>query len=268
MNGGPRPSVVVLGGLVLGLLLGLAYTWYYLPVAAKVIAPTELQGAEREHYRALVALAYAANGDRAQAEARLNLLGEDRLPNILDAQASRSSQPDEALALAELAAALRAPQGAAPPAISQPTATVDANAAPATPDRPAALPTLAVFAPQPSATPDRTSGLRFRLSSQDTVCDPALPPGLLQVYVVDEEGGQVPGARVTVTWAGGQTDVFYTGLAPEIGLGYADFLMTPQVSYTVTVGEAGEPASGLVAPVCQNADGSSSMGGIRTRFRP
>lgn len=265
MNDGLHPSRVVLGGLVLGLLLGFVYTWLYVPVPAKAISAAELQSTDRERYRLLIALAYAASGDRAQAEARLAALGEDRLPDVLDEQASRASQPAEAQALAQLAAALRAPVSVVTPAASQPTQLVEITQVPA---NAGPLPTLPPFEPRPSATPDLTSGLRFALSSQDPVCDPALPQGLLQVYVVDEEGGQVAGARVTVTWAGGQTDTFYTGLAPEMGAGYADFRMTPQVSYTLTVGEAGELASGLVAPVCQNADGTSYMGGIRTRFRP
>ncbi len=266
---GPRPSLVVLAGLVLGLLLGFAYSWFSLPVPVKTVTPGGLDAAGKDHYRAMIALAYSASGDRTRAEERLRALGEDRLPAVLDAQAQsalQGGQISEAQALAGLAAALRTPAGFVPTA-SNLSAAQTATA-------PAASPTIAAtrapaaFTPVPSITPPASRGLVFALASSETVCDPALPPGLLQVYVVDVRGRQLPGVRVQVSGDGGQTDVFYTGLAPDMGAGYADFLMAPQVTYSLVVGDAGEPAGGLSIPQCTGADGTNTMGGIRTRFRP
>lgn len=268
MNGaGLRPSVVILAGLVIGLALGLAYTWFYLPAPREQIAASQLPAADKDRYRALAALAFAANADRARAEARLQRLGEDRLSAVIDAQAQNAAQAgnaDEARALADLAAALRSPDTAGGPTQSLPgiiTVTV-------APTRRAVTATPPAFLPFASPTAPVAEGLVFRLTSSDAVCDPALPQGLLQVYVVDANGEQLPGVRISVTAEGGQTDAFYTGLAADIGPGYADFLMSPQVRYTVTVGDAGEPAAGIQAPVCERPGGEPYMGGIRTRFRP
>lgn len=269
MNGaGLRPSVVILAGLVIGLALGFAYTWFYLPAPREQIAASQLPAADKDRYRALAALAFAANGDRARTEARLQRLGEDRLSAVIDAQAQNAAQagnPHEARALADLAAALRSPDTAGGatqslPGIVTVTAAPTRRAVTATPPP--------AFLPFASPTTPVAAGLVFRLASSDAVCDPALPQGLLQVYVVDADGEQMPGVRVSVTAEGGQTDVFYTGLAADIGPGYADFLMSPQVRYTVTVGDAGEPAASILAPVCERPGADPYMGGIRTRFRP
>jgi hypothetical protein len=267
-SGGPRPSVVVLAGLLLGLILGAGYTWFFVPAPVTAITPAGLGAGQKERYRALVALAYAANGDRTRADTRLQALQDDRLPAVLDAQAQNAvqgGQEAEAQALAGLAAALRTPNAVS----AAPTSAQPALVFTLAPTLRAATPSpLPPFLPKASATPPATRGMAFTLSSSDPVCDPALPEGLLQVYVVDAAGGQAPGVRVSVTWEGGQTDVFYTGLAADMGPGYADFRMSPQVEYALSVGDAGAPTGGLMAPVCERADGSTYMGGIRTRFRP
>lgn len=267
-NGGLRPSVVILAGLVIGLALGFAYTWFYLPAPREQISASQLAAGDKDRYRALVALAFSASGDRARAEVRLQRLGEDRLSAILDAQAQSALQAGsaaEARALADLAAALRAPAPAGGPTQSLP-GIVTVTAAPTRRAATAAPPPA--FLPFASPTAPVAEGLVFRMASSDAVCDPALPQGLLQVYVVDADGEQLPGVRISVTAEDGQTDVFYTGLAADMGPGYADFLMAPQIRYTVTVGEAGEPAVGILAPVCERPGGDAYMGGIRTRFRP
>lgn len=264
--GGPRPSVVILAGLVIGLALGFAYTWFYLPAPRSQIAASQLPAADKDAYRVQVAQAFAANGDRPRAEARLQRLGEDRLSAVIDAQAQNAAQAgraDEARVLADLAAALRAPALA-------PTQNIPGivTVTPAPTRRAGTATAPPAFLPYASPTVPVAEGLVFRLTSSDAVCDPALPQGLLQVYVVDADGEQMPGVRVSVTAEGGQTDVFYTGLAADMGPGYADFLMAAQVRYTIVVGAAGEPASGILAPVCERPGGEAYMGGIRTRFRP
>ena len=47
-----------------------------------------------------------------------------------------------------------------------------------------------------------------------------------------------------------QTDHFYTGLKPDIDIGYADFGMTPGVNYTLQVAEGGQLITNLTAPEC------------------
>jgi hypothetical protein len=52
-----------------------------------------------------------------------------------------------------------------------------------------------------------------------------------------------------VAWEGG-SDAFFTGLAPELGLGYADFEMQPGLSYILRVGSAGDLVGDLSIPAC------------------
>lgn len=81
------------------------------------------------------------------------------------------------------------------------------------------------------------------------ICDGSVPPGLLQIEVKNVEGKSQAGIKITVTWDGGE-DVFYTGLAPLLGPGYADFSMTPGISYQIKVGDAGKPVTLTMDPDC------------------
>jgi len=195
--------------------------------------------------------------------------------------------PDDARPLALLASVLSgAPPEitASPPAGETPTATLDGTASDltetptlsatdvvtpggpsATPDElqgvssptpiiPTQTPTITetprpTFTPRPSATPLPVLLAPFSLAHQSQVCDSSLPPGRIVVEVRDKSGAPLPGVRIQVAWDSGQ-DTFFTGLAPEISPGYADFLMTAGVTYTLRVGEAGAPVTGLNIPTC------------------
>lgn len=117
--------------------------------------------------------------------------------------------------------------------------------------------------PLPSKTPTPTLGAPFVLKTREQDCAAAQP--LLEVYVSDAANQPVPGVEVHVSWSGGE-DHFFTGLKPEIGLGYADFLMTPGVAYSLHVGEGGQPVNDLTAPTCTGGSGSAKAGGIVLNF--
>lgn len=103
---------------------------------------------------------------------------------------------------------------------------------------------LPTFTPRPTATPIRVLEAPFVLKEQREICDASIPAGVMQVYVTGSDGEPLPGVRILVTWQNGE-DSFYTGLAPEIGMGFADFRMTPGIEYSLKVGDASEPVSGL-----------------------
>ena len=63
-------------GLILGLALGLVYAWVLFPVQFIDNAPSSMREDFKDQYRALVAVAYVANGDLGRAQARLALLGD------------------------------------------------------------------------------------------------------------------------------------------------------------------------------------------------
>jgi hypothetical protein len=79
------------------------------------------------------------------------------------------------------------------------------------------------------------------------------------VEALDAAGSPVPGVQVLVQWQGGE-DRFFTGLKPELGTGYADFEMTPSITYTVQLAEGGLPIPGLIASECETTAGERHWG--------
>jgi hypothetical protein len=120
--------------------------------------------------------------------------------------------------------------------------------------------------PLPTATPSPTPGAPFVLDRQDRICDPNVKEPSIQVLASDAAGQPVPGVEVVVTWDGGETH-FYTGLKPELGPGYADFTMTPGITYTLRLGDGGQPVNGLTADQCSQTGGGAYWGSLRLRFK-
>ena len=66
----------LIGGLLLGIILGLVYSWLISPIEYVDAAPSALRADFKDQYRALVALAYQADGNLGLAGARLEALGD------------------------------------------------------------------------------------------------------------------------------------------------------------------------------------------------
>jgi hypothetical protein len=109
--------------------------------------------------------------------------------------------------------------------------------------------------PTPTLTPTRVPV--YVLKKTSPVCDPSLGEPLIQVMVRDREGLGVPGVEAQVTWTGGQ-DSFYTGLKPQVGVGYADFSMARGMTYTLQLVGASDPVENLAASVCPAPTGALS----------
>jgi hypothetical protein len=104
------------------------------------------------------------------------------------------------------------------------------------------------------------------LTGQENLCDPNLPDGLLQVLVLNRSRRQLAGMEIVITWNGG-TEQFFTGLKPELGNGYADYMMTPETTYTVQLARGSDVALGITAPTCQSPEGASFLGSIKLTFQ-
>lgn len=105
-----RGSWYLLTSLVLGLILGLIYTWVINPVIYSHSTPASLGENDKATYRSLIAEAYSATGDLERAEFRLALLEDENPVYALGSQAQRcmaEGNPTEAYALALLASALQ-----------------------------------------------------------------------------------------------------------------------------------------------------------------
>lgn len=125
--------------------------------------------------------------------------------------------------------------------------------------------------PRPTFTPTRTPtvtltpGGPFLLVSQEKICDQKLAEPLFLIEATNLLGDPLPGILVTITWDGSE-ERFYTGLKPEKGLGYADFTAVPGVTYTVRLGDGGQPVTGLTAVQCQGTGGSVYWGAWLLKF--
>lgn len=275
----------LLTGLVIGAIIGLVYAWRIAPVKYVDTSPATLRQDFKEQYRALIAEAYSADNDLARAQARLNLLKDPNSAQTVAIQAQQALSEGrpvaEAHALGLLAVALSqndnstagpleslVPTTPAPIESETPfpiTATPSLTRPPVTPSPrsviSATLPaTEAVITLLPSLTPTPTSGAPFVLSGEPKqVCDVTLKRPLIMVEAKDAAGQPVPGVEVLVTWSGGE-DHFFTGLKPEQGPGYGDYVMTQNVTYTVHVADGGQQVPGLETSQCQGSGGSQFLG--------
>jgi hypothetical protein len=97
------------------------------------------------------------------------------------------------------------------------------------------------------------------LEERELVCDPQLDDPLIQVQVNDAADQPVPGVQIIVAWPG-QEERLFTGFKPEIGPGYADFVMEPGVSYILRVSEEGQPVVDLTSEECETPLGERYWG--------
>ncbi len=284
----------LLTGFVIGIVLGLVYAWLISPQQYQDTSPSSLLPEFKGQYRAMIAAAFVATGNLPRAEARLALLGDGNVERALTEQAQRTlgegNLPLEAQALGLLAVALgQGDAGALPTFVPSATptesqsssASQSANTEPTsteitledtTPDfstTPSPLPTkktpqvtttaLSTATPLPTRTPTVTPGSPFVLQSNTFVCDTNLPNPLIQVIAEDSSGEPLSGQEIITTWEGGE-DYYFTGLKPELGLGYADFLMTPGVVYQVRMAGGGQTVPDITPAECETQSGRRYWG--------
>ncbi|HET9913596.1 MAG TPA: hypothetical protein VFQ13_16990 [Anaerolineales bacterium] len=282
----------ILLALLAGLGLGLVYSWILSPAQIVNAEPAALRADFKDQYRSVIAAAYHATGNLPRAQARLALLGDPNLVEALNAQAQRMlaggvsgdqfEQPDQ---VAALALALGGDEPANAPLPTLPVEVpddVDATATVTLPPPPPDVPflltetpevietqppvTVSAPTPRPTRTAIPTLGAPFALTGQETICDSNLPDGLLQVLVLNSNRRQIPGVEIVITWDGGK-EQFFTGLKPELGNGYADYIMTPDVTYAIQLARGSDVALGIVAPTCQTSSGEAFSGSVKLTFQ-
>lgn len=276
-----------LAALLGGLGLGLLYAWVIAPVRYTDTTPRTLRADFKDAFRTAIAASYFADHNLARARSRLELLGDADPVDVLTAQAQRMLAAGESFQtvqqVAQLATDLRAgvasiPASSSPPptaasVVSPGVVTPSPQSETGTPESAGETPTiesptvvLSTATPHPTRTAIPTAAAPFQLVSRDQVCNPSLTEGLMQVLVLDNHRHQMPGVDITISWDGGTED-FFTGLKPEIGDGYADYLMQAGTSYTLRVAHSGTPVTGLTAPSCSDTGSQSYTGGLRLTFQ-
>jgi hypothetical protein len=223
-----------------GLGGGLFYTWVLDPIEYENVAPDSLYIEDKMVYLALIGDLYAYDQDQAAAKARLAELdvkaNGQAVADLIEQYLDGGGQPEAVRNLARLAADLGASGGVLLVFGAMPTPSPAIT--PTTVSLPGASPT-----PLMSATPAPS----FRLVEQTTICADPGRPGKIKVWVRDAEGNELAGVEVVTSWATGE-DRFFTGLRPDLGVGYGDFDMSPHIEYDVALaGFRGDVARGLSA---------------------
>lgn len=270
--------------LAFGFGIGLFYAWVISPVKYVDAEPITLRDDFKDRFRSVIAAAYTSNADLERARARLALLGDTDPSQTLIALAQRmvaSGEPPETVQQVTLLASALQGQKAELPETNTPSSTGYIT----TPTRSAEkvvtetitiepsvlLPTntplpIQTVTPRPTRTSTPTLGAPYQLIGQDTLCDTESADGLLQVVVTNIIRKQIPGAEIIITWNGGEEHIF-TGMKPELGNGYADFVMSPGVVYSVRMANGGTAASEVSAPECTATDGELYQGGVYITYQ-
>ncbi len=278
-------------GLFIGLVLGLFAGWMLVPVQIADTSPAALREDFKREYLVQIALAFAATNDEQRAQSRLALLRDSNLPETVAALAQRSladGRPEaevQALGLlVPVASNLNSAPTAAPaftttqePSATptlEPTATPTQTPSPTTapsatptqttrpsntPEITGTLPTQEASAtptpsPEPSATPTPTPtpASPFILEARNRLCSLDYPEPRLIVRTRNAAGGPVPGVEIIINWPGNE-EHFFTGLKPELGLDYADFTLTPFISYTLRLEDGSQRLTDLATEECTTA---------------
>ncbi len=295
MNIFRNSTFAIIIALLAGLGLGLAYSWLISPVEYVNANPAILRSDFKDQYRIVIAASYASTHNLDRARARLEQLGDIDPIGQLSAQAQRMLAAgelfDRVRPLAQLATDLQQgfvsiPFTSTPinsivntPIIDEtpfieepfPTETPEFLAQTIIPndtsfETPLAPQNIFTPTPRPTFTSIPKPGAPFALVGQDTICDPALPEGLMQIMLMDGRRRQVAGIKIIVTWDNGE-DQFFTGLKPELGNGYADFLMDTSTIYSVRVVEGGSFVPNIVPPTCTDPNGVNYFGGLLLTFQ-
>jgi len=285
----------ILLALLIGVGLGISYAWVIAPQQLTNATPSILRTDFKDQFREAIAASYASTGNLARAQARLSLLGDVNSIDALNSQAQRTTangrfqQADQLAALAlSIENGNTIPQAVPPvnitPTIfSEPSPETEITAFPSPADlpfivteTPQALETqinndstpeaINTIIPRPTRTPIPTPSAPLQLTGQDTVCDAKLPEGLLQIIVFNTNRRQLAGIKIQISWDTGEEE-FFTGFKSELGNGYADFIMTPNLSYAIQPGGSGGVISGVVAPTCQTPSGETFTGGYKLTFQ-
>lgn len=272
------PASLILLGLILGLVVGLSYTWLLEPVSYSSASPARLSEEFKEEYIFLISESYAIDNNWERTHQRLEALDDPDIAGTVSTQLEnylRSGKPAQIMRnLAVLAERL----GAQGPAVAV-FVPLDVE-----PERPTQTPRTT--SPTPTLLPTNTATPRltrtatpaantekpsptpvpvYRLLKQEQLCRRNVPIPLIEVVVYDAILEPTPGVEIVVAWDGGLGS-FFTGYHSEKGPGFGDFVMSPEVVYTVELADGSVPVTDLRIENCGTEQGGLA-GGWRLTFQ-
>jgi hypothetical protein len=266
---------------VIGILLGLIISWVIAPVKYVDTTPASLRTDFKDQFRIQISSAFFATNNLQRAKARLDLLGDpdpiqdltNQAQNLLDI----GDPTNTAIKLAYLIDALKQNVDVFVDVFNETTSIISTAESSTTPSlTETKLPTTGTPSKQPEKptsptlrptnTPSPTPGSPFILKTNQVICNNPQTTLLLQVEVTNSAGQPIPGAEIVISWSGGE-EHFFTGLKPELGDGYADYLMTPDVVYSIQLAKGGAVVSNLTAPPCSSDPSVTVWGSLKLVFQ-
>lgn len=277
----------ILIGLGLGIGGGLLYAWVINPVTRPNVQPWQLNLSGQRSWIIAASVGWARDGDLLLAADRLNdlRLNETTFQRVADiaCDLARSSyaQSDSGLVAIRSMVKLAESQGKRSCAGDLIQINTPIPVPTSTPQR--ATPTI-IPVPSKTATPepgltftpatplpvqstDSPASGKFSAVRVEPFCN-VRASGVIEVLVTEPNGTTgIRGVQVLVEWAGG-SDRFYTGLKPERDAGFADFKMTENERYTVTLPGLSDPSNAVIAQPCTDRqNGGTAITSYRLYFR-
>jgi len=286
-----RPRrIISVWGVIIGLALGTASAFYFAreinPLPETDVQPWQLTEDDQTEYIAAIALAFTLDSDVNRAVERLLdlRLPGDPIQAVADLACElattgyvSTSQGLRAVQAMITFYQLQGRSGCADTLISaqlpNPTRIIEFQLATATPDQPI-LETKTpnpeeriTPTPVPLFVPTNPPQSDFALLGVSTLCSVSRP-GMIEVLVYEANGATgVPGIGVRARWSGGE-NMFFTGLLPERGPGFADFQMESGRSYLIDLPGRSDPiAQPLSIVPCTTDTGERSTTTYRVIFR-
>ncbi len=290
----PRVSgqLLFIVALLAGTCLGLIVAWGAEPVVTPDQS-TMLRSMDADSYAALVALAWAVDGDQERAAARINAVkpagtgaarhmadmacrlastdfvtgpgGVEEVRSMMNFYQQEGQRGCADTLLPALEPGVSVPEDSGPP--PEPGVTL------APPPGKTPLPRRFLPAGQmvtaeatvATAVRTPTPARPFVLTGLDDFCD-ATRSATLEVYVQERDGRPIPAMQLRVYWPDGE-DRFYTGFKPERGLAYADFVMQEGIRYRIDMPGRAESSDEFATGRCVD-EGHSTLRSWRAMFQP
>lgn len=258
-------------GIVIGLIVGLVYTWVIAPPEYFDAVPARMHEYFRQDWIRMTALAYGIDGNLERAQIRLQGLPADEIRQGIVQTLEDAVAAGRPILLLQHLSELAQSYGSDAPVVAiyapkttpgSPTAAPPSPTVTATPQQstPTPQPTITPFF-LPSPTPDLFSP--YTIISQTLTCTPNPGVGISLVFSQTTrirgrdrvEYQPVPGRTVWLLWEDG-ADRAMTGFKPEQGLGYADFEITTGHTYKLYMDTpTGLPLSTIQSAPCTPEEG-------------
>lgn len=275
-------------GVMIGLIGGLFYAWNVAPIEEFDTLPRQLRPADKASYVVAIMLQFDHDSDLGRAINQIVSLdlGPDPIQEVANiaCELARTGYVDSNAGLQGVRSLktfyqLQGRSGCADtliPDVNEPQ-VLEITVPTPTPTLPPPPTKTATIAPDQANPASATATGVFVVPTTPprrdyagriagTFCDAELS-GLIEVFVQDFNGGDVPGERIRVRWEG-DSSIFVSGLKPERGDSYADFRMEAGRGYTIDMPGLSDPIdTPLVASPCNLDNGGQAITSYRVVFR-